>query len=157
MIGFQKRLISADERRRLIELVGMVLTTILLIALSRLETRLFELSRALSSNAEFSTSIVYFGLININVILVMLLSFLIFRNIAKLVIDRRRGVLGSRLKTKLVVSLVFFAVAPTILMFFVSTRFITTSFDTWFSSKVRETMQQTREQVRRFINKINGA
>lgn len=134
-----------DERRRMWELFAMISTTILLVALSRLETRLFELSKSLSANSEFFTSVVYFGLINLNVIFILVLAFLIFRNVAKLVIDRRRGVLGSRLRTKLVVTLVFFAVAPTVLMFYISSRFITTSFDTWFSVKVRDTMQQTRE------------
>jgi two-component system nitrogen regulation sensor histidine kinase NtrY len=135
----------SEKHRRAWELIGMVVTSLCLVGLSRLETRLFELSKSLSVNAEFFTSVVYFGLININVILILLLSFLIFRNVAKLVLDRRRGVLGSKLRTKLVVSLVFFAVAPTALMFYISSSFITTSFDTWFSSKVRDTMQQTRE------------
>ena len=39
----------------------------------------------------------------------------------------------------------FFALAPTVLLFYVSSRFIITSFDEWFSEKVRTTMQQTRE------------
>ena len=70
---------------------------------------------------------------------------MIFRNIAKLVLERRRGVLGSRLRTKLVAMLVFFALAPTTLIFVVSTGFITRSFDQWFSEKVKTTIQQTRE------------
>ncbi len=136
---------SPEERRRLYEIVGIVVTTILLIVISRLESRLFELSEKLSSNQDFFVSVVYFGLINLNVLLILVLSFLIFRNVVKLVVERRRGVLGSRLRTKLVVTLVFFAVAPTAVLFYISTRYITTSFDTWFSVKVRDTMQQTRE------------
>jgi two-component system nitrogen regulation sensor histidine kinase NtrY len=134
-----------EERRRIIEVVLMVVVTIILVALSRLETRLLELSQNLSSNQDFFTSIIFFGQINFNVILILVLSGLLFRNVARLVVERRRGVIGSQLKTKLVLSLVFFAMAPTVLMFYVSYRFITSSFDTWFSSKVQETIQQTRE------------
>jgi len=133
------------HQRRMFEIGGIVVTTVLLVVISRLETRLFELSERLSANRDFFISVVYFGLINLNVVLILVLGFLIFRNIVKLVLERRRGVLGSRLRTKLVVTLVFFAVAPTTLLFYISSRFITTSFDTWFSVKVRDTMQQTRE------------
>ena len=137
--------VLAEERKRFFELVLIVIVTIVLVALSRLEANLFELSKKLAEHQEFLTSVVYFGLININVVLVLILSFLIFRNIVKLVLERRKGVFGSRLRTRLVVALVFFALAPTVLLFYVSSRFLTESFDTWFSSKVESTMLRTRE------------
>lgn len=136
---------SKEEKKRLFEAFAMVLTAGTLIGLSRLESRLYELSARLSQNQEFITSTVYFGLINLNVILILLLSFLILRNVVKLVVERRRGVLGSRLRSKLVVTLVFFALLPTVLLFYISSKFITTSYDKWFSQKVRDTMTQTRE------------
>lgn len=136
---------TAEERKRLFELAAMIFTTALLVGISRLEKTLFELGEKLAEHRDFLTSVVYFGLINFNVVLILILSFLIFRNVAKLVLDRRRGVIGSRLRTKLVVTLVFFAVAPTALLFYVSTRFLTESFDTWFSSRVEATIYQTRE------------
>ena len=135
---------SAAERKRVFEVGAIVVTTLLLIGLSRLETRLFDLSDALAKNQDFFTTVVYFGLINFNVILILVLSFLLFRNVAKLVVERRRGVFGSSLRAKLVATLMFFALAPTILFFYVSARFIITSFDEWFSDKVRATMHETR-------------
>ncbi len=136
---------STAERKRLLEVVAIVVTTFLLVVISRLETRLFELSDQLARNHEFFTSVIYFGLINFNVVLILILSFLLFRNIAKLVVERRRGIFGSNLRTKLVVTLMFFALAPTVLFFYISSRYIITSFDEWFSEKVRVTMHQTRE------------
>lgn len=136
---------SREERRRFFEIVAMLLVSFMLVALSRLEGRLFELSKALSHHQDFINSVVYFGLININVVLILILCFLLFRNIVKLLLDRRHGVIGSRLRTKLVLALVFFALAPTVLLFYISTRFLTESFDTWFSSRVEATMHRTRE------------
>ena len=133
------------ERRRMFELVVIVFVSILLIALSRLETQLFALSETLAQNQEFFTTILYFGLINFNVILILVLSFLIFRNVAKLLVERRRGVFGSRLRVKLVAALIVFALAPTILLTYVSARYIISSFDEWFSEKVRTSIQETRE------------
>lgn len=132
------------ERRRVLEFGAIIATTLILIALSRLETRLFDLSETLAKNQDFFTPF-YFGLINFNVILILVLSFLLFRNVAKLVVERRRGVFGSNLRTKLVATLMFFALAPTLLLVYISARFIVTSFDEWFSEKVRVTMHQTRE------------
>ncbi len=137
--------IGKDEKRRIGEFTAMITITLVFVALSRLEGRLFDLSKALSRNQDYLNSLVYFGLININVVLILILGFLLFRNIVKLVIDRRRGVIGSHLRTRLVVALVFFAVAPTALLFYISTRFLTESFDTWFSTRVEETMHKTRE------------
>ncbi len=108
-----------ESRRRMYEFIAIGAVTAVLLLLSRLQTRLFELSEALSKSKEFISTIFYFGIINIDIILILLLSFLVFRNIAKLIIERRRGVFGSKLRSKLVVSLVLFASAPTILIFFI--------------------------------------
>lgn len=136
---------TSAERKRATEVLAIVLTTLLLVGLSRLETRLFDLSETLAKKQDLFTTVVYFGLINFNVILILLLSFLLFRNVTKLVVERRRGVFGSKLRSKLVATLMFFALAPTILFFYVSARFIITSFDEWFSDKVRATMHETRD------------
>ncbi|SME88005.1 sensor histidine kinase [Pseudobacteriovorax antillogorgiicola] len=142
---FKVQLATHEEKKRLVEFILIIVISVVLVALSRLEGNLFELSKQLSEHQDFLTSVVYFSLININVVLVLVLSFLIFRNVAKLVLERRRGVIGSRLRSKLVVALVFFALAPTALLFYISTRFLTESFDTWFSAKVEATMHKTRE------------
>lgn len=136
---------SREQQQRVVEVILIGIISLVLLYLSRLEARLFSLSETLSANREFFTTLVYFALINLNVILILSLGFLIFRNVTKLVLERKRGVLGSKLRTKLVFALVFFALAPTILLFYVSTRFVMSSFETWFSEKVHITMEQTRE------------
>jgi len=136
---------NRDERKRFFEIAAMLLIAFSFVALSRLEGRLFELSKSLSNHPEFFNSVIYFGLININVVLILALCFLLFRNIIKLVLERRHGVIGSRLRTKLVLALVFFALAPTALLFYISTRFLTDSFETWFSTRVEAMMHRTRE------------
>jgi two-component system nitrogen regulation sensor histidine kinase NtrY len=129
----------------MLELGAMILVTAILVGLSRLESGLFALSDRLASNKDFLTSVAYFGLINVNVVLILLLSFLIFRNVTKLVLERRRGVFGSRLRTKLVVAFVFFSLLPTAIFVYISARFITASFDNWFSERVTDAMRNTRE------------
>ena len=133
------------ERRRAAEIIIIGVVAVMLVGLSRLETRLFDLSETLAKKQDLFTTVIYFGLINFNVILILVLGFLLFRNVTKLVVERRRGVFGSNLRAKLVAALMFFALAPTLLFFYVSARFIVTSFDEWFSDKVRATIHETRD------------
>ena len=72
-----------------------------------------------------ANNILVLSLIGLNIILLLLLVFLILRNIVKLIFERRKKVLGSKLRTKLVLAFVFLSLAPTILLFFIATHFIT--------------------------------
>lgn len=132
-------------RRRILEMAAIIAVTTTLIGISRLETRLYNLSETMARDHSLLASIFYYGIINLNVFLAILLSLLVIRNIAKLVVERRRGVFGSRLRTKLVGVLIVFSLVPTVLVFYVSTRFITKSFDEWFGGRVKVTTQKTRD------------
>ena len=133
------------SRRRIVEIAAIVAVTTTLIGISRLEARLYNLSETMARDHSLLASIFYYGIINLNVFLAILLSLLVVRNIAKLLVERRRGVFGSRLRTKLVGVLIVFSLVPTVLVFYVSTRFITKSFDEWFGGRVKVTTQKTRD------------
>ena len=90
----------AEKKKRRREQISILLVLLGIVFLSNLALKLAKLS----STLPFVNSIFFFGIINLNLILLAVLVFLIFRNISKLVLERRRGLLGSRLKTKLVLS-----------------------------------------------------
>lgn len=104
----------------------------------------------LSSKLPFVNSIFFFGLMNLNIVLIMLLLFLVFRNVVKLVLDEKRGRLGSRLKTRLVFSFTLFALIPTILLFAISAFYIKASFDKWSNIKVGSTLQKSIDVVQNY-------
>lgn len=133
------------EYRRKLEVFAAVVAAVILLLLSRVETKVYSLSAVISEKQQFLTTLAYFALINVNVILILVLSFLIFRNLTRLVMARRRGFIGSKLRTKLVVALMFFALAPTSLLIYVSHGFIARSFDHWFSGRVAGSIRQTKE------------
>lgn len=145
MAGVTVEVAPGSRRHRWFEIAGIALVTLLLALISRLETRLYELSSQLAKDDSFIASIFFYAIINLNVFLAIILSFLVVRNIAKLVVERRRGVFGSQLRTKLVATLMVFALTPTVIIFYVSTRFINESFDEWFGARVQDSMQQARE------------
>ena len=81
-------------------------------------------------------------LVNINAILLLLLIFLVVRNIVKLFFERKKGVLGSKLRTKLVIAFVGLSLVPTLLLFWVSIGFITNTIENWFSFKVESSLEE---------------
>jgi two-component system nitrogen regulation sensor histidine kinase NtrY len=96
---------------------------------------------SLSSRLPFVNSIFFFGLINFNIILLCVLVLLISRNVGKLVLERRKKSSGSRLKTKLVAAFLSFTIIPTGILFLISSFYINSSFDKWFSIKILNTLQ----------------
>lgn len=126
-----------EHRRRKREKLIIVGLVLLVGILTYLEVQLVALSHKLS----FINSILFFALININIILIGLLFFLVFRNVIKLFWERQHKILGAKLKTKLVVVFMSFALIPTILLFMVSAFYINNSFGKWFSSELTSSLQ----------------
>jgi two-component system nitrogen regulation sensor histidine kinase NtrY len=119
-------------------------------------TTYFEIRlSSLSNRLPFVNSIFFFGLINFNIILLMVLVFLIFRNIGKLFLERRRKLLGSRLKTKLVLAFLSFTIIPSIILFLISSLYINSSFDKWFSIKVQNALEATLEITQTYYKNTN--
>lgn len=131
------------RRREKIIAAGVFVTIIVFTAT---EVHLLKLS----SKLPFVNSIFFFGLMNLNILLVMVLLFLVFRNALKMILDDRRGRLGSRLKTRLVVSFLLFATIPTLFLFTTSALYIKSSFDKWFNIKVEATLQRSIEVVQNY-------
>ena len=93
----------------------------------------------------FSSSILIFALININVILLLLLLFLTVRNVVKLLFERRKNIMGAKLRTKLVLAFVTLSLLPTVVLFFVSVQFISTSIEYWFKIQIEQSLKNSLE------------
>ena len=127
------------KRRR--EIVLVLVVSFLFGLLTWFEIRLFATSQQLP----FVHSIFFFGLVNFNIILLLLLLFMIFRNVVKVFVERQGRVLGSSLKAKLIAAFVTFSFVPTVLMFIISVFYINSSFDKWFSAKMAGVLKSSIE------------
>lgn len=87
-------------------------------------------------------NVLLFALININVILLLLLVYLVLRSIVKLVFERKRNILGHKLRTRLVIAFVGLTLIPTIPLFWLAIQFISFSLDYWFSHQVEQSLMQ---------------
>jgi two-component system nitrogen regulation sensor histidine kinase NtrY len=94
-------------------------------------------------NLPLSSTILIFALININGLLLLLMLYLILRNLVELVFERKKGILGSRLRVRLVIAFVSLSMIPTIILFLVSLGSVSTAMEYWFNSNVEESLQSS--------------
>lgn len=143
--------IEAEARRKKRELYIILAVVPLILLLTYLESHV----AGLGGGIPIATNIFIFGLININIILLILLIFLILRNMVKLFMERRSRVMGSRLRTKLVTSFVSLSIIPTFLLFFVVIGFINKSIDGWFGIKVEDSLKESLELAQNYYRDMN--
>lgn len=139
-----------DQRRRRRERYLIILLFLVISFLTYLGTKVFDLGLDLP----FSSSILIFALININVILLLLLLFLTVRNLVKLLFERKKNIMGVRLRTKLVLAFMILSLLPTIILFFVSVQFIATSIEYWFDLQIEKSLKNSLEVGQDYYNRI---
>lgn len=140
------RQLELKKRRR--EILFIFTISMLLAFLIGVEVYIFRSGQSLPS-----THVLFFiGLVNINLILVLLLLFLIFRNIVKVFLERRNKIFGSGLKSKLLISFVSFSVIPTLLVFTISVFYLNSSFEKWFSQRMLSVLRNASEVIDTFIS-----
>lgn len=125
---------DAAKRRRERWAIGIV--AVLVAVLTFFEAHL----AAVGGSVAFSSNIVIFALINLNVILVVLLIFLVTRNVFKILLDRRRNLLGAKLRSRLVLIFICFSLIPTVLLFIAATNITTTSIKSWIGGRVGQAL-----------------
>ena len=126
-----------ERARRRRERLIIAISVIVVMAITFFESRLWRLEQLIP----VSSNILIFGLINVNIILILLLIFLIVRNVVKLIFERRHGIIGSRLRTRLVAAFISLTLIPTALLFVVSVNFLSYSIENWFSMRIGDTLE----------------
>jgi len=101
-----------------------------------------------------SSTVLIFALININGLLLLLMLYLVLRNLVELIFERRQKILGSKLRTRLVISFIALSLVPTIILFIVSLRFVSTSMDYWFNSNVEDSLQASLKLAQTFYQEV---
>ncbi|MDY6853475.1 MAG: ATP-binding protein [Thermodesulfobacteriota bacterium] len=130
---------NQELKRRKRERFIILFASVLIVFLTYL---LFHSSKV-NNQLFIPDNIFVFGLININVVLLLLVAFLVVRNIVKLVFERKKNILGSKLRTRFVLAFVSLSIVPTVLLFFVAAGFITNSIENWFSIQVENALQES--------------
>ncbi|RII29318.1 MAG: PAS domain-containing sensor histidine kinase [Geobacter sp.] len=137
----ESRLPKYERNKRVREAIIVVLAIVLIIFLTRAEIRLTQLS----ADAPIGSNIAIFGVINVVILLVILLVYLVCRNVVKLFVESRSNPFATRLRTKLVISFVGLSLIPTMLLFFAAAGFINNTVHNWFNTQVETSLSESLE------------
>jgi len=138
----------SDENRRQRNLL-IIAGFLFLVAVANLvDTGVYAPDLPLASN------ITIFALLNLNLIVLLLLVVLLFRNLVKLWFERRQNVIGAKFKTKLVLAFLSLSLAPAILIFLIASNFINKSIEGWFKPQVERPLDQALSVAQTYYNDL---
>ncbi len=141
-----KLLDTPGKKRRKREYILAVVFVVLIVSLTWAELKYLSGDYYLILN-----------LLILNVVLLLAMLFYVARNAVRLILERRRKVLGSKLRTRLVLAFISLSLIPTVLIYLVSVKFVQTSVDYWFKGQVEESMEQALELGRAFMVQLRIA
>lgn len=132
---------STEARKRRREWFFVIALFALVFLSLRYQTKLFSLT----TEIPLSGNILVLALINLNLLLIIICLFLVFRNIFKLWMERRGSIPGAKLRSKLVLAFVALSLIPTMVLFLVSAGLITSSIENWFNRQIEEAIEESLE------------
>jgi two-component system nitrogen regulation sensor histidine kinase NtrY len=105
----------------------------------------------------FLGNIALFSLINLNILALLVLVVLVARNVIKLMFERKRGILGAKLRSRLVGSFVLIALIPMSLSFIVSSGLIHQAVQGWFNTQVDSLVSSSLELARQYVSQAKSS
>jgi two-component system nitrogen regulation sensor histidine kinase NtrY len=105
-----------------------------------------------SEEDSFFSNVLVFFLVNLNILALLVLIVLVGRNVVKLMFERKRGILGARLRTRLMVAFVAIAFVPMVLSFLVAGLLISEAMEGWFSTQIDSTVSSSLTIARQYMS-----
>jgi two-component system nitrogen regulation sensor histidine kinase NtrY len=93
----------------------------------------------------------FFGLLVLDVVLLLALFYLVVRRLVEVWAEQRRGLAGARLHRRLVTLFGAVAVGPAILVAVFSTLFLNLTIDGWFSDRVSTALRNSRAVAEAYL------
>ncbi len=144
----------AELKRRRRELIAVGVAGVTLVAFVVTQTELPPLSR----HTSLASNLVVITLFNLSFLLLGLLLFLVGRNLAKVIFERRRGLIGSKVQARLVFGFIAVALVPSAFLLYVSGVFLHADVDSWFNPEYEQVLGDSVEIAKTYyLNSANHA
>jgi two-component system nitrogen regulation sensor histidine kinase NtrY len=117
----------------------------------------YLIGKSESFTPDFLARVFLYGFTLVNLTMLLVLLFVLARNLIKLFMERRRAVLGAKFKTKLVVIFISFALFPSALIVVVGSRLISAAVERWFSHPVESVLLGSQEVVEAYYREKQDA
>ena len=132
-------------------LAGMIVLLAALVGIVALANRSAGLS------PDFLTEFVLYGLWAADLTILLGLTFVLARNVIKLIVERRRALPFARFRGKLVAVLLGMTLIPAVLVLLVGSELIRNSVDRWFNAPVEEVLTSADLDRERLLPRSAGA
>ncbi len=139
-----------ETKKRRIEFIIIIVVIALLIGLTSLESNIYHVSL----KVPISKNALVFSFINLNIVLIALLLFLVIRNTIKIIFGEKQAFGRLKVRTKLALAFVFFSIIPTIIMFIISSGFITHTINSWFSNQIEGSLTQSLDIAKTYYENV---
>ncbi|HSK78016.1 MAG TPA: ATP-binding protein [Thermoanaerobaculia bacterium] len=145
---FREKIDRHRKDHRLIA-AGLAVLLLLFTALFYLVQRGRDLPAVLVTNR-----VLLFVLWYVNVVLILVVLFVLLRNLFKLLIERRHRVLGSNFKLKLVATYIGLSLFPVLALFLIATELLQGSIDRWFNTPVAPVLERGNAVAQALYDRI---
>lgn len=132
-----------DRKRRRREIIFAAFSFVVVLILTTIQLDQFR-----------TGDFLFMAVFSINFVLLLGIALVVLRNGFKLLLERRRRVLGSRLRTRLVLAFLGFSLLPCLLMFLVTTKYVQLSMDFWFKDQIETSMETALDLVGNVYERI---
>ena len=140
-----------DKKRQRREWVIIFCLVIVISSLWYVGRKYFDLGLDLPG----ANSPLIFFLTYLNIIILLVLLYLTVRNLVKLLFERKKNIMGARLRSKLVLAFILLSLLPTIILFFVSVTFISNSIEYWYNIPIERSLQNSVDLGNDYLERIN--
>ncbi len=145
---------SVELKRRRRELITVGIAAAILIAFVFAQTELPPLTR----HTSLVSNLAVISLFNLSFLLLGLLLFLVGRNLAKVIFERQRGLIGSKFQVRLVAGFIAVALVPSAFLLYVSGVFLNANIGSWFNPEYEQVLDDSLEIAKTYyLNSANNA
>lgn len=143
-----------ELKRRRRELIAVGVAGVILVAFVLAQTELPPLTK----HTSLLSNLVVITLFNLSFLLLGLLLYLVGRNLAKVIFERRRGLIGSKFQVRLVFGFIAVALIPSAFLLYVSGAFLHADVGSWFNPEYERVLNDSLEIAKTYyLGSANNA
>src|SRR5579885_1758994 len=144
----------AELKRRRRELIAVGVAAAVLVAFVLAQTELPPLSR----HTSLVSNLVVILLFDLSFLLLGLLLLLVGRNLAKVIFEHRRGLIGSKFQVRLVLGFIAVALVPSAFLLVVAGAFLHADVGSWFNPEYERVLDDSLDIAKvYYLNSANNA
>jgi two-component system nitrogen regulation sensor histidine kinase NtrY len=136
---------ETKDNLRLVSLIVLLLSGVALLST-------YLVGKSAQFKPDFLARVFLYGFTLVNLTMLLVLVFVLGRNLIKLFIERKRSVRGAKFKTKLVIVFIGFALLPSALIMLVGSNLISTAVERWFSHPVEAVLVGAQDVVEHYYH-----